>query len=123
MVVFRKQMTGDGYEWLDPTDLFDESCPEKTEKVFMLGKACADVLNYFNENRSDAFGNAPYARKDGFLHGYLAGAGFDLVQRETEWDIYKGKRIFLRVEVPKLRESYYEEVRENRAAWNAAFGG
>lgn len=122
MVVLKKHVLEDGGEWLDPIELLDECCPEKTEKIFMLAKACADVLNYFNENSSDAFGNAPYARKDGFLYGFLAGAGLELVQKETVWDIYKGKRIFLRVEVPKLRDSYYDEVKENKKTWLEVFG-
>lgn len=122
MVVLKKHVLEDGCEWLDPVDLIDDLCPEKTEKIFMLAKACADVLNYYNENSPDAFGDAPYARKDGFLKGYLTGAGLELVNRETVWDIYKGKRIFLRVEVPKLNASYYDEVKDNRETWSAVFG-
>lgn len=122
MVILKKHVLEDGYAYLDPVDLIDDLCPERTEKVFMLAKACADVLNYYNENSPDAFGNAPYARLDGFLHGYLSGAGLDLVNRETEWDIYKGKRIILRVEVPKLRDSYYDEVKENAKARQEVFG-
>lgn len=122
MVVLKKHILEDGFEYLDPFDLNDDFCPEKTEKVFMLAKACADVLNYYNENSPDAFGNAPFARKDGFLYGYLLGAGLELVDKKTVWDIYKGKRIFLRVEVPKLRDSYYDEVKENRETWASFLG-
>lgn len=121
MFVLKKQVLEDGYEYLDPSELIDER-DEKSFKIYMLAKACADCLNYFIENRPDAFGNAPYARLDGFLHGYLAGAGMELRQGDAEWDIVKGKRIILRVEVPKLPTSYYEALKDNARTLREVFG-
>ena len=121
MIVLRKCVLKDGYEYLDPIDLLDES-DEKTFKTYLLAKACCDVLNYFIENLPDAFGNAPYARLDGFLHGYLAGAGMELRQTDDVWDIIKGKRIVLRVEVPRLPTAYYEALKDNAKTWNEVFG-
>lgn len=121
MVVLKKHILEDGYEYLDPHELFDES-DKKTFKLYSLAKACADVLMYYIENTPDAFGNAPYARLDGFMNGYLIGAGLEINYKKTEWDIVKGKRIILRIEVPQLPRSYYEAVKENRKTLREVFG-
>lgn len=121
MIVLKKHVEDD-LEYLDPVDVIDHLCPEKTEKIFMLAKACADVLNYYVENTPDAFGNAPFARLEGFLYGYLAGANMDLIKKDDVWDIVKGKRVILRVEKPKLPACYYEEVKENAKTRREVFG-
>lgn len=121
MVVLKKRVLEDGYEYLDAMDLWDESDPRGYE-TYCLAKACADVLNYFVENTPDAFGNAPYARLDGFLHGYLVGRKMEIRMGEGVWDIVKGRRVVLRVEVPKLPASYHEQVRENARVRREVFG-
>ncbi len=122
MVVLKKHVTKDGSEYLNPIEVFDENCPEKTEKIFALAKSCADVLNYWLDNTPDAFGNAPYARLYGFLYGYLAGAGMELEESEDIWTIRKGKRVVLRVEVPKKPASYYEDMKDIAETRRALFG-
>lgn len=121
MVVLRKKVLDDGYEYLDPNELIDER-DEKSFKTYVLAKTCSDVLNYFIDNSPDAFGNAPYARLDGFLHGYLCGAGMELRIHDDVWDIVKGKRVILRVEVPKLPTSYYESLKDNAKTRREVFG-
>lgn len=121
MVVLKKVVLSDGYEYVDPSEIIDES-DEKSFKMYMLAKACCDVLNYFIDNRPDAFGNAPYSRLDGFLHGYLAGAGMEIRQGDALWDVMKGKRVVLRVEVPRLPETYYEALKDNAKTLRDVFG-
>ena len=59
MKVLKKIVLEDGYEFLDPTELIDE-INDPDFKMFSLGKPICDVLNYYQENSPDAFGNAPY---------------------------------------------------------------
>ena len=122
MTVLKKHVDEVGDEWLDPVEVWDECCPEKTEKIFLLAKACADVLNYWLDNTPDAFGDAPYARLEGFLNGFVAGAGMVLEKHEDVWDIRKGKRVVLRVEVPKKPASYYEDMKDIAETRRALFG-
>lgn len=122
MVVLKKHVDEDGFEWLDPLELVDELCSNNTDKIFGVAKCCADVLNYWLDNTPDAFGNAPFARLDGFLYGYLAGAGMDLEKSKDVWTIRKGKRVVLRVEVPKKPASYYEDMKDVAETRRALFG-
>lgn len=122
MVVLKKHADEDGSEWLDPVEVWDESRPEKTEKIFLLAKACADVLNYWLDNTPDAFGNAPYERLVGFLNGFVVGAGLELEKREDVWNFRKGKRVVLRVEVPRKPAAYYEDMKDVAETRRALFG-
>ena len=122
MVVLKKHVTKDGLEWVDPAEVIDETDLAKSDKIFSLAKSCADVLNYWLDNTPDAFGNAPYARLYGFLHGYLAGAGMELEESEDIWTIRKGKRVVLRVEVPKKPAAYYEDMKDTAEMRKALFG-
>ena len=121
MTVLKKTVLEDGYEFLDPTDLIDETDP-KSFKMYSLAKACVDVLNYYIENTPDAFGNAPYARLDGFMQGYIAGLGMELERGEKIWNIRKGKRIVLQIEVPQKPQAYYEAVKDNVETFRKVFG-
>ena len=121
MIVLKKTILEDDYEWLDANQLIDET-DIKSFKIFTLGKCVADVLNYFIENSPDAFGNAPYARLEGYMYGYIHGLGMDIKIGEKEWDIVKGKRIILRVEVPKKPVQYYEALKGNRETRRKVFG-
>lgn len=121
MVIVKKTVLSDGYEYIDAHQVFNEFDP-KTEKQYALAKCVADVLNYYQENTPDAFGNAPYARLDGFMFGYITGNGYELKQEKEHWDIIKGKKIIMRVEVPKKPQSYYEAVKDNRETYRKVFG-
>ena len=121
MVVFKKTVLEDGHEYLDATQFIDETDP-RSFKLFSLAKVCEDVLNYFIENTPDAFGNAPYARLKGFMQGYLAGQGMDLVRGNDIWEIRKGKRIVMRIEVPQKPAGYYEALADNARTWRDVFG-
>lgn len=120
MVLLKKIVLDDDYEYLDPHQIFDESDP-KSFKMYTLAKACADVLNYYIENTPDAFGNAPYARLDGFMNGYILGLGMELDRKKEVWDIRKGKRIVLRIEVPKKPQAYYEALKDNAETFSKVF--
>ena len=122
MVVLKKHVDADGFEWVDPAEVIDETNLAKNDKMFVLAKSCADVLNYWLENSPDAFGDAPYARLHGFLYGYLAGAGMELEKSKEVWTIRKGKRVVLRVEVPKKPDSYYEDMKDVAETRRALFG-
>ena len=121
MIVLKKIVMEDGYEYLDPFKLVDEADPD-SYKIYELAKVCADVLNYFIENTPDAFGNAPYARLDGFMYGYLAGKGMTLERKTDIWTIRKGKRIVMRIEVPEKPREYYEAVKDNAKTFRDVFG-
>ena len=121
MVIVKKSVLSGGVEYIDAHQVFDEF-DKKTEKHYALAKCVADVLNYFQENTPDAFGNAPYARLNGFMFGYIMGSGYELNQEKEHWDIVKGNRIIMRVEVPKKPESYYEDVKDNRETIRKVFG-
>ena len=121
MIVLKKQILSDGVEWLDPVSLINE-CDQKSYKVFNLAKCVTDVLNYFIENTPDAFGNAPYARLEGYMYGYIYGLGMDIKRGEKEWDIVKGKRIVLRIEVPTKPAQYYEAIKDNVETRRKVFG-
>ncbi len=110
MIILKKRQLADNSEYLNATDLIDEKNLESTEKIYPIGKACADVLNYYQENTPDAYGNAPYARLDGFLQGYLAASKLELIKSQQYWDIVKNKRVLLRIEVPKKPSSHYETI-------------
>lgn len=112
MIILKKTVIDDVDELVDPYQLIDE-CNPKSFELFQLAKCCTDVLNYFVENTPDAFGNAPYARLEGFMRGYIAGKGMEIDEGEHVWDIKKGKRTILRIEVPKLPQSYHSTVKEN----------
>lgn len=121
MVILKKQISDDGSEWVDPVELIDESNPQSF-RLFAIAKACTDVMMYFIENSPDAFGNAPYARLEGFMSGYLAGAKLELKKKGDVWDVIKGSRVILRIEVPKLPDSYYECLKDNAKTRADVFG-
>ena len=109
-------------EYLDPTSLIDEIYDPEF-KYYSIAKPICDVLNYYQENTPDAFGNAPYQRLDGFMQGYLAGANLTLERAEDVWTVKKGKRRILIIEVPTRPEHYYEAVKDNAQTRAAVFGG
>lgn len=112
MKILKKSVTTDGFEYLDAFQLIENLNEEKSFPIFELGKCVADVLNYYTENTPDAFGDAPYARLQGFMRGFIYGKGMQINEYDEYWDIVKGKRIILRIEVPKSPNSYYELERE-----------
>lgn len=119
---YLKKRIEDDYEYLEPTDLIDE-INDPDFKYYTIAKPICDVLNYYQENTPDAFGNAPYQRLDGFMQGYLAGAGYTLERDKDVWTIKKGNRRVLIIEVPTRPEDYYEQVKDNIATRRAVFGG
>ena len=121
MVLVKKIVQEDGSEYLDPVKLIDEADPKSFE-VYELAKVCADVLNYYIENTPDAFGNAPYARLDGFMYGYILGTGMELERKQDIWTIRKGKRIVMKIEVPKKPQGYHEAVKDNAETFRKVFG-
>ena len=121
MKVLNKHIDESGYEYLDPTDLIDE-INDPTFKWFSLAKPICEVLNYYQENTPDAFGNAPYARLDGFMTGYFAGKEMEVERGKDFWIVKKGKRKIFAVEVPRKPQSYYEAVKDNIETINAVFG-
>lgn len=108
-------------EYLEPTELIDE-INDPDFKMFSLGKPICDVLNYFQENSPDAFGNAPYARLEGYMMGYLHGGKMELEKGEDLWIVRKGKRKILAVEVPKKPQSYYDDLKDNAETRRKVFG-
>ena len=90
----------DGTEYLYPEVLIDEN-DLKSFEYFNLAKCVCDVLNYYQENSPDAFGNAPYARLDGYMRGYINGNKMDLEYGDDYWSIKKGNRVIMKIGVPK----------------------
>ena len=121
MKILKKIVLDDGYEYLDPTELIDE-INDPDFKMFSLGKPICDVLNYYQENSPDAFGNAPYARLEGYMNGYLCGREMELEKGEDLWIIRKGKRKILAVEVPEKPQSYYDDLKDNAETRKRVFG-
>ncbi len=121
MKILKKIVLEDGIEYLDPTELIDDiNDPEF--KMFSLGKPICDVLNYFQENCPDAFGNAPYKLLYGYMQGYIHGANMELEQGEDLWIVRKGKRKILAVEVPKKPQEYYDALKDNAKTLRDVFG-
>ena len=120
MHTLKKMVLEDGYEYLDPTDLIDEA-NEKSFELYSLAKCVCDVLNYFQENSPDAFGNAPYARLVGYMNGFIHGSKMDLEQGEDMWIIRKGNRKILCIEVPRKPQSYYDDLKDNAETIAAVF--
>lgn len=110
----------DGVEYLDPTCLIDEK--NWNHKDYELAKPFCDVLNYYQFNTPDAFGNAPYQRLDGFMQGFMAGAGLTLERGETLWTIRRGTRRIMTIEVPTRPDSYFQAVQDARNTFNDVFG-
>ena len=79
-------------------------------------------INYYQNNSPDAFGNAPYARLEGFLGGYISGAKMELERGKDLWIVRKGKRKILAVEVPKKPQSYYDDMKDNAKTIRSVFG-
>lgn len=121
MKILKKITLEDGYEYLDPTELIDE-INDPDFKMYSLGKTICDVLNYYQENSPDAFGNAPYARLDGYMNGYLCGSKMEIEKGEDLWVIRKGKRKILAIEVPKKPQSYYDNLKDNAKTIRSVFG-
>ena len=101
-----KKFDLNGCDYLDPTTLIDEQ-DKKSFEIYSIAKCICDVLNYYQENSPDAFGNAEYQRICGFMDGYLCGMKLTLERTETNWIVSKGKRKILSIEVPKKPDSYY----------------
>lgn len=121
MKLLKKIVLEDMNEYLDPVELIDE-INDSDFKMFSLGKPICDVLNYYQENSPDAFGNAPYARLEGYMFGYLHGSKMELEQGEDLWIVRKGKRKILAIEVPKKPQSYYDDLRDNAETRRKVFG-
>lgn len=121
MQILKKIVLEDSNEYLDPVELIDE-INDPDFKMFSLGKPICDVLNYFQENSPDAFGNALYARLEGYMFGYLHGNKMELEQGEDLWIVRKGKRKILAVEVPKKPQSYYDDLKDNAETRRRVFG-
>lgn len=122
MKTLKKKTTENGVEYLDPTELIDE-INDPNFKWFMLAKPICEVLNYFQENSPDAFGNAPYARLEGYMYGYIHGAKMDLEREKNYWTVKKGNRKILVIEVPKKPQSYYDDLKDNAKTRQRVFGG
>ena len=120
MTILKKIVLDDGYEYLDPSELIDET-NEKSFGLYTLAKCVCDVLNYFQENSPDAFGNAPYARLVGYMNGYIHGCKMDLEKEKDIWTIRKGSRKVLCIEVPKKPQSYYDDLKDNTETIAAVF--
>ena len=121
MKVLKKIVLEDGYEYLDPSELIDEM-NDPNFKMYSLGKPICDVLNYYQEYSPDAFGNAPYARLEGYLNGYLCGSKMELERGKELWIVRKGRRKILAVEVPKKPQSYYDDLKDNAETRRWVFG-
>ncbi len=121
MKLLKKIVLEDGNEYLDSTELIDE-INDRDFKMYSLGKPICDVLNYFQENSPDAFGNAPYVRLEGYMYGYIHGAKMELEKGEDLWIVRKGKRKILAVEVPKKPQSYYDDLKDNAKTIRQVFG-
>lgn len=121
MKILKKIVLEDGNEYLDPTELIDE-INDPDFKMFSLGKPICDVLNYFQENSPDAFGNAPYKALDGYMRGYIHGSKMELEQGDDLWIVRKGKRKILAIEVPEKPQSYYEDLKDMKKTLREVFG-
>ena len=121
MKTLKKIVLEDGIEYLDPTELIDEM-NDPDFKMFSLGKPICDVLNYFQENTPDAFGNAPYKALEGHMRGYIHGSKMELERGEDLWIVRKGKRKVLAIEVPKKPQSYYDDVKDIQKTIKDVFG-
>lgn len=121
MKTLKKSVLEDGYEYLDSAELIDET-NDPDFKLFSLGKPICDVLNYFQENSPDAFGNAPYKALYGYMMGYIHGKNMELEQGDNWWIVRKGKRKILAVEVPKKPQSYYDDLKDIAKTIQNVFG-
>jgi hypothetical protein len=120
-VILNKSFLEDGTEYLFPTTLIDES-DMKSFEVYNIAKCICDVLNYFQENTPDAFGNAPYRALDGYMRGYLNGLKLDLIKEDNWWIVKKGKRTVMKIEVPKKTPTYYQELQDTAKTIRKVFG-
>lgn len=121
MKTLKKIVLEDGNEYLDPIELIDE-INDPNFKMFSLAKPICDVLNYFQENSPDAFGNAPYKALYGYMMGYIHGGKMDLEQGDNLWIVRKGKRKILAIEVPKKPQSYYDDLKDISKTIRNVFG-
>ena len=121
MIVLNKSTLEDGTEYLFPTELIDES-DMKSFETYNIAKCVCDVLNYFQENTPDAFGNAPYKALDGYMRGYLNGSKLELIKEDDWWTVKKGKRTIIKIEVPKKPTAYYAELQDSVATIRKVFG-
>lgn len=120
MTLLKKTVLEDGCEYLEPSELIDET-NERSFELYNLAKCVCDVLNYFQENSPDAFGNAPHARLVGYMNEYIHGSKMDLEQGEEMWIIRKGNRKILCIEIPQKPQSYYDDLRDNAETIAAVF--
>ncbi len=101
-----KKIDINGVDYIDPAILINEQ-DKKSFEIYSIAKCICDVLNYYQENSPDAFGNAEYQRLCGFMEGYLCGMKLTLKRNEADWIVSKGKRKILSIEVPKKPDSYF----------------
>ena len=98
------------------TEFFSEVEMESSRSLRLLCalyKAVEERENYYQVNTPTAFGDPEYKLAYGIAHGIMIGAEIEERERDGKLFYYKGKKLILVVEKPKLHRSHYEALAEN----------
>ncbi len=99
------------------TEFFCEAEIERSRSLRLLCalyKAVEERENYYQVNTPTAFGDPEYKLAYGIAHGIMIGAEIEERERDGKLFYYKGKKLILVVEKPKLHISHFEAIEENK---------
>ena len=80
--------------------------------IYFLYIALSKRENYYQLYSPTAFGNAEYARLDGFVCGILQATGWEEIQDESSIIIKRNNRKILILQKLSKPQSYYEDKKE-----------
>ena len=80
--------------------------------IYFLYIALSKRENYYQLYSPTAFGNAEYARLDGFVCGILQATGWEEIQDESYIIIKRNNRKILILQKLSKPQSYYEDKKE-----------
>lgn len=98
------------------TEFFSEAELYRSRSLRLLCalyKAVEERENYYQINTPTAFGDPEFKLAYGIAHGIKIGAEIEEQERDGKLFFYKGKKLILVVEKPKLHRSHYEALKEN----------
>lgn len=107
------------YEYIDATDILE--CGSESDPKLMDAYAFLCIveswLNYFNNNRSTAFGNPDLERTIGMFRGYCMAKKWDVSNEDSKNGKVmvirtEGGRCVYKIELPKIPDAEYKHRKE-----------
>ena len=121
-----KKVTDDvGNEWLSASDIFEyveELSPFFIKWYAFITKEC-DLLNYFNNHTSTAYGNPDYMYLKGVCAGWLAGR--ECWEDDRDGILYiknKSNKTIMKFDIPKISDFERENRKELTELYDSLLG-